>query len=134
MKVEDLKQEEIELFKEKAVRRGRLTPEETEVEDSILLDNLHLFDEAGYLIRATMLAFYKEPEKWVIGAYVKIGFFEQPDADLRYQDKVHGSLNEQVDKTVDLVYTKYMKALITYEEYSGWSSLCFIRMLFGRFC
>ena len=32
-----------------------------------------------------------------------------------YQDEVHGSLIEQVDKTVDLVYTKYMKALIDYE-------------------
>ena len=115
LKVEDLKQEAIELFKEKAVRRGRLTPEETEVEDAILLDNLHLFDEDGYLIRAAMLAFYKDPEKWVTGAYVKIGYFDQSDADLRYQDEVHGSLIEQVDKTVDLVYTKYMKALITYE-------------------
>ena len=115
LKVEDLKQEAIELFKEKAVRRGRLTPEETRVEDAILLDNLHLFDEDGYLIRAAMLAFYKDPEKWVTGAYVKIGYFDQSDADLRYQDEVHGSLIEQVDKTVDLVYTKYMKALITYE-------------------
>ena len=115
LKVEDLKQEAIELFKEKAVRRGRLTLEETGVEDSILLDNLHLFDEDGYLIRAAMLAFYKDPEKWVTGAYVKIGYFDQSDADLRYQDEVHGSLIEQVDKTVDLVYTKYMKALITYE-------------------
>ena len=52
LKVEDLRREAIELFKEKAVRRGRLTPEETEVEDAILLDNLHLFDEDGYLIRA----------------------------------------------------------------------------------
>ena len=74
-----------------------------------------MFDEDGYLIRAAMLAFYKDPEKWVTGAYVKIGYFDQSDADLKYQDEVHGSLIEQVDKTVDLVYTKYMKALITYE-------------------
>ena len=57
LKVEDLRPEALELFKEKAVRRGRLTPEETKVEDSILLDNLHLIDEDGYLIRAAMLAF-----------------------------------------------------------------------------
>ena len=71
-------------------------------------------DEDGYLIRAAMLTFYKDPEKWVTSAYVKIGYFEQSDADLRYQDEVHGSLIEQVDKTVDLVYTKYMKALNSY--------------------
>jgi len=27
------------------------------------MDNLHLIDEDGYLIRAAMLAFYKDPEK-----------------------------------------------------------------------
>ena len=63
LKVGDLRQETIELFKEKAVRRGRLIPEETTVEDFILLDNLHLIDEDGYLIRAAMLAFYKDTEK-----------------------------------------------------------------------
>ncbi len=85
------------------------------VEDAILRENLRLFDEDGYFIRVPMLAFYKDPEKWVTGAYVKIGFFDQSDVDLRYQDEVHGSLSKQVDKTVALVYTKYMKALITYE-------------------
>lgn len=115
MTVNDLRQDAIQLFKEKAVRRGRLTDDEVNVEDVILMENLHLFDEDGYLIRAAMLAFYKDPEKWVTGAYIKIGFFSDSDADLVYQDEVHGSLIEQVDKTVDLVYTKYMKALIDYE-------------------
>lgn len=54
-----------------------------------------MFDEDGYCIRAAMLAFYKDPEKWVTVAYVKIGYFDQSGADLRYQDEVHGSLIEQ---------------------------------------
>lgn len=62
-----------------------------------------------------MLAFYKDPEKWVTGSYIKIGCFGKSDSDLLYQDEVHGPLIEQVDKTVDLVYTKYMKARIDYE-------------------
>ena len=113
--VADLKQDAIQLFKDKAVKRGRLTKEEVSVEDTILMDNLHLIDEDGYLIRAAMLAFYKDPEKWVTGSYIKIGYFGKSDSDLVYQDEVHGPLIEQVDKTVDLVYTKYMKALIDYE-------------------
>jgi ATP-dependent DNA helicase RecG len=115
LSVNDLKQDAIQLFKEKAVKRGRLTKEEVRVEDAILMDNLHLIDEDGYLIRAAMLAFYKDPEKWVTGAYIKIGYFGKSDSDLVYQDEVHGPLIEQVDKTVDLVYTKYLKALIDYE-------------------
>ena len=113
--VADLKQDAIQLFKDKAVKRGRLTNEEVSVEDTILMDNLHLIDEDGYLIRAAILAFYKDPEKWVTGSYIKIGYFGKSDSDLVYQDEVHGPLIEQVDKTVDLVYTKYLKALIAYE-------------------
>lgn len=115
LKVTDLRREAIDLLKEKAVRRGRLTEEETKVDDTILMENLHLIDEEGYLIRAAMLAFYKDPEKWVTGSYIKIGYFGDSDADLKYQDEIHGSPIEQVDKTVDLVYTKYLKALIFYE-------------------
>ncbi len=48
LKVENLRPETIELFKEKTARRGRLTLEEAGVEDSIRLDNLHLFDEDEY--------------------------------------------------------------------------------------
>lgn len=115
LSVTDLKQDAIQLFKEKSVRRGRLTQEDVKVSDEMLMDNLHLIDENGYLIRAAMLAFYNDPEKWVTGAYVKIGFFGKSDSDLKYQDEVHGPLLEQVDKTIDLVYTKYMKARIAYE-------------------
>ena len=115
LSVTDLKQDAIQLFKDKAVKRGRLTKEEVSVSDDILLDNLHLIDEDGYLVRAAMLAFFKDPEKWVTGSYIKIGCFGKSDSDLLYQDEVHGPLIEQVDKTVDLVYTKYMKARIDYE-------------------
>ena len=93
MTVEDLKQDAIQLFKEKAVKQGRLTREEVSVDDAILMDNLHLIDEDGCLIRAAMLAFYKDPEKWVTGAYIKIGYFGKSDSDLVYQDEVHGPLD-----------------------------------------
>lgn len=57
--------------------------------------------------------FHPDPEKWVTGAYIKIGYFG--DSDLRYQDEVHGPLILQADKVVELIYTKYMKALIDYK-------------------
>ena len=52
-------------------------------------------------------------------SYIKIGYLGDSDVDLRYQDEIHGSLIEQVDRTVDLVYTKYMKALIYYDGIQG---------------
>ena len=45
LSVKDLKQDAIQLFKDKAVKRGRLTKEEVSVPDDILMDNLHLIDE-----------------------------------------------------------------------------------------
>ena len=112
----DLKPEAIALFKQKAMERGRLTVEEANVSNEILMDNLHLVDEDNYLIRAAMLAFYQNPERWVTGAYIKIGFFGDSDSDLQYHDEIHGPLIEQIDRTIDLVYTKYMKARITYDD------------------
>ena len=111
----DLKPEAIGLFKQKALERGRLTIEEVNVSNDILMDNLHLVDDENHLIRAAMLAFYRDPERWVTGAYIKIGFFGDSDSDLQYQDEIHGALIEQIDRAIDLVYTKYMKARITYD-------------------
>ncbi len=113
--VTDLESSAVELFKKKSLERGRLSEDDVNVSDEILMEDLHLIDDAGYLNRAAMLAFYKDPEKWVTGAYIKIGYFESTDSNLRYQDEVHGPLIEQIDKTIDLVYTKYMKALIEYK-------------------
>lgn len=48
------------------------------------------------------------------GASLKIGFFASDD-DLRYQDEVTGNLFVQVEKTMDLLYTKYLKAVISYQ-------------------
>lgn len=115
IKIEDLKQDAIKLFKKKAVERGRLTEEAVRVNDIILMEDLHLVDEDDHLLRAAMLAFYEDPEKWVTGSYIKIGYFGKSDSDLLYQDEVHGPLIEQVGKTVDLIYTKYLKALIDYK-------------------
>lgn len=53
------------------------------------------------------------PDRFITGAYVKIGFFSSP-SDILYQDEIHGPLFEQVDKTMDLLLTKYMSAYISY--------------------
>lgn len=77
------------------------------------MEKLHL-KNAGFLTNAAMLLFSADPEKWLLGAFAKIGYFET-DADLLYQDEIHGSILDQVDKIVELVYLKYMKAKISYE-------------------
>lgn len=67
--------------------------------------------------RAAVLLFHPKPEKYVTGAFIKIGYFEN-EADLMYQDEAHGNLFDQIEKTMDLLFSKYIKALISYEGIS----------------
>lgn len=112
--VDSLSKEALQEFRKKSVYKKRLSKIAVEVNDKLLLENLKLF-EGENLIRAAILMFHPDPEKWVTGAYIKIGYFGDSDSDLRYQDEVHGPLILQADKAIELIYTKYMKALIDYE-------------------
>jgi ATP-dependent DNA helicase RecG len=78
-----------------------------------LLNRLHLLD-GTYLRRAAVLLFHPDPERFITGAYVKIGYFET-NIDLRYQDEVHGDLFTQVNRTIEVLLAKYLKAWISYE-------------------
>ena len=114
VKVEELKNETFDFFRKRSIKSGRLDDETLTDSNKLLLDNLRL-KENDNLTRAAVLLFHPQPEKFVRGAFIKIGFFES-DSDLRFQDEIHGNLFEQVEKTMDLLFTKYIKAIIDYED------------------
>ena len=111
--VAELKQETFDFFRKKGIKSKRLDNDVLTDTNELLLENLQL-TENNYLKRAAVLLFHPKPEKFVTGAYIKIGFFET-DSDLIFQDEVHGNLFEQVEKTMELLFTKYIKAIISYE-------------------
>ncbi|WP_405383454.1 ATP-binding protein [Phascolarctobacterium sp.] len=111
--IDDIDENTLRRFKELALKKGRIEPELLDESNKVLMEKLHLLNN-GYLTNAAMLLFAKDPERWQLGAYTKIGFFET-NADLLYQDEVRGSLIEQVDKIIKLLNYKYMKALISYD-------------------
>lgn len=112
--VKDLKKETFEFFKKRGIRSQRLSEETLNDTNEQLLENLKLV-EGKYLKRAALLLFHDDPEKFITGAYIKIGYFENK-ADLIFQDEVHGNLFEQIEKAIDLLFTKYIKAFISYEN------------------
>ena len=112
--VADLKPETFDFFRKRGVKSKRLDEDVLTDTNDVLLNNLKLTDN-GYLKRAALLLFHPDPEKYVSGAYIKIGFF-RTDSDLLFQDEIHGNLFEQVEKTMDLLFTKYIKAMISYED------------------
>lgn len=101
------------LFAKKAAESKRVEESILKESNKAILQKLHLID-GEYLKKATALLFAEDPEEFVTGAFIKIGFFKT-DYDLIYQDEIHGNLFAQVDKTIDLLCTKYMKAYIRYE-------------------
>ena len=113
-KIENLDQTAIQLFKKKALESHRLDNKALSVSDEILFQNLGLTD-GKYLKKAAVLLFAENPEMWIQGAYIKIGYFGSSDSELIYQDEIHGPLIKQIDSAVELLYTKYLKALIDYD-------------------
>jgi len=113
VQVEDLKPETFTFFKEKGIKSGRIAEDSRNDTPLQVLENLKIVDKS-LLNRAAVMLFHPDPEKFVSGAYIKIGFF-RTDSDLVFQDEIHGNLFEQVEKTMDFLLTKYTKALISYE-------------------
>ena len=111
--IDDVDDNVIAAFKKLAAKKGRIDSSLLDESKEVLLDRLHLVN-GNYLTNAAMLLFSKDPERYQLGAFLKIGYFEN-DADLLYQDEIHGPLLEQVDKAIELIYLKYMRAKISYE-------------------
>jgi len=84
VKFYDFESDAFKAFRRKAIASARLTAKDLEITDEMLLNNLRLI-EGCYMKRAALLLFHQDPENWVPGAYVKIGFFENA-TDLIHQD------------------------------------------------
>ena len=111
--VSDLSTSALARFRQLAERSGRLDAAALKEPDAALLDKLKLI-EGDYLKRAAVLLFHPDPERFVTGASVKIGYFAS-ESDLRYHDEIAGDLFTQVGKTMELLRTKYLKAVISYD-------------------
>ena len=112
----DLADDAFAIFKKKAKNSGRVDDDVLEDSNQSLLEKLDLIEEE-YIIRAGVLLFHPKPDKFFTGSFIKIGFFTTDD-DLRFQDEIRGNIFVQIEKTLDLLKTKYLKAEIRYEGIS----------------
>ena len=114
----DIKRVALDYLRSNAVEKGRLTQEAAGVSDNLLIENLRMLTEDGDLTRAAAMLF-SDPEAVVFGAFIHIGFFVPGESKdtyrLAYQDEIHGPLISQPERAVDLIFTKYMKALVDIE-------------------
>lgn len=112
--IEDLDTESFEIFRRESVRTQRMTQKDVACSNKELLEKLGLIAN-GKLKRAAVLLFYRNPQRFFTGCYVKIGRFGI-GSDLQYQDVVEGSLILIADRVVELIYLKYLKASISYDK------------------
>lgn len=113
LSADDFWRDSFDIFRKQAILSKRMDEKDLNMTNEQLLDSLGLIKD-GKILRAGMMLFHQNPEKWINGAYIKIGFFES-DSEISYMDEIHGSLISQADKVIDLIFTKYLKANITYE-------------------
>ena len=112
VRLSDLDERAVDRFRRSAVESERLAPEVLDEPVDSLIENLNL-REGAYLKRGAVLLFHPSPHQFIPDAYVKIGYFR--GSELLFQDVVEGDLFTQVDRTMDLLYSKYSRALISYD-------------------
>lgn len=113
LKISDLSTVSIARFRTQAAASGRLSPADLTASDAGMLEKLKL-TEGDYLKRAAVLLFHEIPDRFITGAFVKIGFFFS-ESELSYHDEIHGPLFTQANTVIDLLRSKYMKAAIDYQ-------------------
>ncbi len=101
-------------FRQLGIKSDRLPRNALNQSNSELIELLHL-RESGNLRRSAVLLFHPNPVRFFAGAFIKIGYFEK-ESYLAYQDVIEGNLFTQVERSVDLLRTKYSKAEISYES------------------
>lgn len=111
--VDDLDDESFKIFRREALRSKRMTEAELNIPNSELLSKLGLMSK-GKLKRSAVLLFYHDPQIVQVGSYVKVGKFV--GSDLLYEDTLEGSLITTADRIVNLIYLKYLKAKVSYED------------------
>jgi ATP-dependent DNA helicase RecG len=111
----------LDYLREHAVERGRLSEREASVPDEVLIKNLNMINDNGEYTRAAAMLF-GDPERIMVGSYIMIGYFAPAGSrgantakEVIYQDEIRGPLMLQAEKAMDILYTKYLKALIDYE-------------------
>ena len=111
--LKDIDKKAIEIFKKNALKSSRLPQVENEKDINQIFKNLRLVDDKN-LKRAAILLFGKDPRKFFINAFIKIGRFGKSDDELLSQEVVEGNAFELADQTLDILDKKYFKKTISY--------------------
>ena len=109
--MEDIDFDTLDKFRE--LSKERLPLAYKERDNVKLLEKLNLL-ENGKLKRAGILLFGKNPKKFYTSAYIKAGKF-LTDTNIVSTDDIEGNLFVQVERTLEILKTKYLTSEIVFE-------------------
>lgn len=112
--IKDLDPDSIQIFRNQAKKSNRLDSNDLNISDEELLEHLNLLEDHK-LKRAAILLFHPHPSRFITGCYVKIGMFGE-GSNIIYQDLLENSLIKIADTINNLIYTKYLKGIISYKN------------------
>jgi ATP-dependent DNA helicase RecG len=112
--LDDIDPKAIDAFIKSAVSSKRMPFIENETNSEIILDNL-LLRENGGIKRSAIVLFGKNPCKFYINAFVKIGRFGKSDDELLFQEVVEGNAFQIADRTLEMLDKKFLISPISYE-------------------
>lgn len=112
--LDDIDTVAIEAFKKAASKSKRMLFVAEENDTKIILYNLLLL-ENNQLKRSAVLLFGKNPCRFFINAFVKIGRFGKSDDELIFQEVIESNIFELADKTLEILDRKFFISPISYE-------------------
>lgn len=112
--LDDIDKNTVEQFIDLAIAANRLNSDARNQSVLQLFRHLNLLDDEQHIKRAALLAFANEPCRFFPSMYLKIGRFIS-DTDVVTQDIIEDNLFRTIEKTMDILKTKYLKTEILYK-------------------
>lgn len=112
---DDINTDAINIFRDSALKTGRLPFIKEETDPNKILRKLKLINDEGHYTRACMILFGKDPRKFNGSAFLKIGKFGDTSSELLAQDVIEGNAFELAERTIEVLDKKYFIRNIKYE-------------------
>lgn len=110
----DINEQTIQEFLRFGIASGRLTSEDKNLDTKSVLEKLRLINEDG-IARSAILLFGKDPLKYYVSSFIKIGKFGKSDSDLQSQEVIEGNLFELLGSTLKILFTQFVSSSIDYK-------------------
>jgi len=113
--IKDIDEGAVKSFLESAIKSGRIYDEAGKDPMLNLFEKLHLITPEGKFKAAAVLLFAKDPLRFFVSAYFKIGKFGKTDDELIFQDTIEGNIFSMVESVMTLLKQRYLIPTISYE-------------------